>query len=76
LEEPLGQTVKVNDVTIARTGNIGLFQSKLTIPVKGSGIKIPISFTYSNRTELIKEKDVRGSIGFTLDLDSIFSKPQ
>jgi len=76
LEEPLGQTVKVNDVTIARTGNIGLFQSKLTIPVKGSGIKIPISFTYSNRTELVKEKDVRGSIGFTLDLDSIFSKSQ
>jgi hypothetical protein len=76
LEEPLGQIVKVNDVTISRTGNIGLFQSKLTIPVKGSGIKIPISFTYSNRTELIKEKDVRGSIGFTLDLDSIFSKPQ
>lgn len=55
-------------------GNLGLFQAKLTVPVKGSGVKIPISFTYANRTELLKEKEVRGNIGFTFDLDTIFSK--
>ncbi len=74
LEEPLGQKVLVNGVAETRTGNIGLFQAKFTVPVKGAGVKIPISLTSSNRTELIKETDVRGSIGITLDLDSIFAK--
>jgi hypothetical protein len=74
LEEPLGQKVMLNGVTIDRRGNMGIFQSKLSIPVKDSGIKIPISFTYASRTELIKEKDVRGNIGITFDLDTLFSK--
>ena len=73
--EPLGQQVLVNGVAVTRTGNIGLMQAKVSIPIKGSGVKIPISLTVSNRSELVKEKDVRGSIGVTLDLDSIFSKP-
>lgn len=55
-------------------GNIGIGQIKLTIPVKGSGVKIPISFTYANRSELIKEKVVRGNIGITFDLDVLLSK--
>src|SRR5262249_30991082 len=55
LQEPLGQSVTLNGVTISRTGGIGVFQTKLSVPVKDSGIKIPISFTYANRTELIKE---------------------
>ena len=54
-------------------GNIGIGQVKLIIPIKGSGVKIPISLTFANRTELIKEKEVRGNFGFTLDLDSIFA---
>lgn len=73
LEEPLGQQVKVNDVVVTRTGGIAFVQSKLTIPVKGAGVKIPISITVANRTELIKEKDVRGTAGVTFDLDSLFS---
>lgn len=76
LHEPLGQQVLVNGIPESRTGVIGLFQSKFTVPVKGSGIKIPISLTIANRSELIKEHDVRGAIGVTFDLDSIFSKPQ
>lgn len=76
LEEPLGEQVKVNDVAVTRTGGIEFFQSKLTIPAKDSGVKIPISFTVANRTELIKEKDVRGTIGVTFDFDSLFSKPK
>jgi hypothetical protein len=74
VEEPLGQKVMLNGVTIDRRGNMGVFQTKLSIPVKDSGLKIPISFTYASRTELIKESDVRGNVGITLDLDSLFSK--
>ena len=46
-------------------------QAKLTIPVKGSGVKIPLSVTASNRTELIKERDVRASFGVSFDLDPL-----
>lgn len=74
LQEPLGQMVTLNGVTINRTGGVGVFQTKLSIPVKDSGVKIPISFTYANRTELIKEKDIRGNVGVTFDFDSLFSK--
>jgi hypothetical protein len=54
-------------------GDIGIGQLKLTIPVKGSGVKIPLSITFANRTELIKESEVRGNVGVTFDLDSIFA---
>jgi hypothetical protein len=74
LEEPLGQQVLINGISESRRGNIGLFQATFSVPVKGAGVKIPISLTASNRTELIKEKDVRGTIGITLDLDSLFAK--
>jgi hypothetical protein len=74
VNEPLGQKVTLNGVTINRRGNMGVFQTKVSIPVKDSGVKIPISFTYATRTELIKEKDVRGNIGVTFDLDSLFSR--
>jgi hypothetical protein len=75
LEEPLGQQILVNGVAESRRGNIGLFQATLSVPIKGAGVKIPISITASNRTELIKESDVRGTIGITLDLDSLLAKP-
>lgn len=54
-------------------GAIGVGQIKFTIPVKNSGIKIPISFSFANRTELIKEKEVRGNFGFSFDLDTLFA---
>ena len=73
LEEPLGQEVVVNGVTITRKGNIGVVQAKFSLPVKDSGVKIPISISYSNRTDLIKEKDIRGHIGITYDFDSLFA---
>ncbi len=75
LEEPLGQQVLVNSVPVSTRGNIRLFQARWTIPVKGAGVRIPISFTTSNRTELIKESDKRGSIGISFDFDNLFSKP-
>ena len=55
-------------------GDIVLGQAKLTIPVKGSGAKIPISLTVANRNEVIKEREVRGNIGLTFDLDTLFAK--
>ena len=55
-------------------GDIGLGQVKLTIPIKGTGVKIPLSITFSNRTEAIMEKEVRGNFGITFDLDTLFSK--
>ncbi|MEP6911363.1 MAG: hypothetical protein ABI923_01330 [bacterium] len=55
-------------------GDIAAFQAKLTIPIRGTAFKIPLSFSYANRTELIKEREIRGNFGFTFDLDSIFAK--
>jgi hypothetical protein len=60
--------------TAAPSGNMWVGQAKLTIPVKGTGVKIPFSISAANRTELIKEKDVRGNIGITFDLDAIFAQ--
>jgi hypothetical protein len=67
-------TMMANGMMADTKGDIGVGQVKLTIPVKGSGVRIPISFTFANRTELIKEKIVRGNIGLTFDLDSIFAR--
>ncbi len=55
-------------------GDIATFQAKLTIPIRGTAFKIPLSFSYANRTELNKEREIRGNFGFTFDLDSIFAK--
>ena len=43
-----------------------------------SGVKVPVSVTYSNRTELIDKPTWRAQIGITYDFDSLFaavSKP-
>jgi hypothetical protein len=50
-------------------GWIHAAQAKVTLQVKGSGVKMPLSISYSNRTELIKEKTVRAHFGFTFDMD-------
>ena len=52
-------------------GHIGIAQTKLSLPVTDT-IKIPISVTWANRTELINEKQIRGQVGLTLDLDKAF----
>ena len=53
--------------------NIGKLQVKLTLPLPGilGGLKIPISVTYANRSELIDETEIRGNVGFTLDLSKL-----
>ncbi len=57
------------------SGTTAIAQAKLTVPVgKNVGVKMPLSITWANRTELIKEKQVRGNIGITYDLDSLFAR--
>jgi hypothetical protein len=57
-------------------GTIWLGQAKLTVPVKGTAAKIPLSVTVANRTELIAEKKVfaRANIGLTYDLDAVLAR--
>jgi len=55
-------------------GDIAVGQLKLTIPLRGTGMRLPISVTFANRTEFIKEKEVRANFGFTFDLDTILAK--
>jgi hypothetical protein len=55
-------------------GDIAYLQLGLKIPVAKSGFKIPVSVTFANRTELVKEKTVKGNFGFSFDLDTLFSK--
>lgn len=55
-------------------GKIFLGQAKLLLPVGKTGLFFPISFTYANRTELIREKKSRGNFGFTFDFSSLLEK--
>ena len=60
--------------TTIKKGDIAVGQLKLTIPIRGTAVKIPLSVSFANRTELIQEKEVRGNFGITFDLDSILAK--
>jgi hypothetical protein len=72
-QQPLGLgLVAFNQAQIKEKGHIGLFQGKLELPAGKNAIRIPVSFTYSNRTELIKESEVRGQIGLSFNLDQLF----
>lgn len=61
-----------NPDAINKPGAIRLFNARLEMPTANRNVVIPISFTYSNRTDLIKEEDVRGSIGISIRFDSLF----
>lgn len=55
-------------------GDIVIGQAKMRIPMGKTGLFFPISFTYANRPELIKEKKSRGNFGFTFDLSSLLER--
>jgi len=75
LQHMMDDTMTPTGMVIDTDGNIHIGQIKLMIPVKGTGFKVPLSVTFANRTDLIKEKSfVRGNFGLTFDLDSLFSK--
>jgi hypothetical protein len=53
-------------------GNIGVFQAKFTIPLGNTGMRLPLSFTTSNRKNLIEEKWSFGAnFGLTLNFDAL-----
>jgi hypothetical protein len=52
-------------------GDLWLGQAKLSLTPPGSSIKVPLSVTYSNRTELIDKPTWRGQVGIAYDLDSL-----
>lgn len=72
-QEPLGLGILGSNTSeIGEKGHLGVFQTKFEMPTANNAIRIPISFTYANRTELIKENSVRGQIGISFNLDSLF----
>lgn len=54
-------------------GNIAIGQLKLTAG-GGSAVTVPLSVTYSNRTELIAKPTWKAQIGVSYDFDSLFGK--
>ena len=74
-ERVLDDAIALDGTVLPGTkGDIGVGQFKLTLPfLEGTGVRFPISVTFANRTELVREKEVRGNFGFTLDLDKIFA---
>jgi hypothetical protein len=60
-------------VLLNTKGSIHIAQLGLTLTVKGTGIRVPVMVSYSNRTDLIKANDVRGHFGVSYDLDSLFA---
>jgi hypothetical protein len=76
-QAPLGVNLTVNGVTINQPGKIALFQAKYTIPIgNGSGVQVPISITYSNRSDLVKETTVQANIGITFDMSKLIAAKQ
>jgi hypothetical protein len=57
----------------AAPGNLYIGQLRLTLPLGASGVKVPLSLSFSNRNELIVEKQIRGHIGFTFNFDALAS---
>jgi hypothetical protein len=58
----------------AARGVINIGQAKFTLNPANSGFNIPVSVTWSNRTELVTRPAWKGQIGISYDLDSLFSK--
>jgi hypothetical protein len=55
------------------SGDIATGQLKFTIPIRNTGIRFPLSFTFANRSDLVKERFSRANFGVTFDLDKIFA---
>ena len=54
-------------------GDIAVGQLKLEVPFV-AGLRLPLSLTFANRTELVREREVRGNFGFTFDMDKILAR--
>jgi hypothetical protein len=58
----------------AQKGNLQIAQLRLELGAGKTSVRVPISVSYSNRTELIAKPDWRGQIGISYDFDSLFAK--
>lgn len=68
-----GSYEKFEDVPGAKHDTNAKLHAKLELPVTAN-VKIPISVTWANHKDLIEgEDDIRGHIGFTLDLSPLKS---
>jgi hypothetical protein len=56
----------------AQKGDISIAQGKFTYTPGASSISLPISVTWSNRTELVTNSIWRGQVGISYDFDSLF----
>lgn len=63
-------------VAPGQKGNLHVGQAKVTIPAKGTGVKVPISVTIANRSDVVKTERtlIRGNIGVSYDLDALFAR--
>lgn len=67
-----GDVILPNGVVADGTkGDILFGQAKLTLPLFDTGIKLPLSLTFGNRSEFIKERFTRANFGLTFDFDQI-----
>jgi hypothetical protein len=64
------QRILENRFIPGRKADIAVGQFKLTIPVF-AGMSFPVSVTFANASELIKEKHVGANFGFTFDTDKL-----
>jgi hypothetical protein len=69
LEHP-GAISLGNATLTAPSGNLFLGQVQLTLPMSG-GVKLPLSLSMSNRTELLDEKQIRAHVGFTFNFNAV-----
>lgn len=56
----------------AQKGNIGIAQGKFTLTPNSSSISLPVSVTWSNRTELVTNAVWQGQVGISYNFDSLF----
>lgn len=72
---PAGSTIPGTNIMVpgdasmllAPKGLISVAQAKVTIHVPKCSTPIPLGFSWSNRTDLLKGSEVRGHIGFSFD---------
>jgi hypothetical protein len=67
--DPLLLSIEANGTGMTGAPPMFVAQAKLTIPITFlPGMEIPISVSVANRTEFVKEKDVKGKFGLTFDV--------
>jgi hypothetical protein len=72
LHDPLKVAVSAEGKWQTKISSTYVMQGKLTIPVM-EGISLPLSASWANRSDLIKESYVKGNFGLTFDVAKLLS---